>query len=100
MEEAHKNMNKLEFPETKKIVVAHNNEDIFQVLIVEPNNCLETGQPYMDIFDNIEDGISAFPQLSTNFLNLSSRFLGLPLERPLPPLPRLPIDQNPNEEIT
>jgi hypothetical protein len=80
-------MNKFEFPETTKWVVVHNNEDIFQALIVEPNTGLQTGQPYIEVFDSAENAITAFPQLSTDFLNLSAQSFGLPIDLPSPPPP-------------
>ena len=83
-------MNKLEFPETTKWVVAHNNEDIFQAFAVDPVHCLQTGQPYLETFDTAEEAITSFPQLSTDFFNLSAIKLGvivLPQQEPTLPEP-------------
>jgi hypothetical protein len=57
----------LNYPETTKWVVAHNNIDIFHVSEVQPQNCFTTGQPYMDVFDTKEDLLTAFPDLTSQF---------------------------------
>ena len=57
----------LNYPETPKWVVAHNNIDVFHISEVLPSNCFATGQPYMDVFDTQDELLSAFPQLSSHF---------------------------------
>jgi hypothetical protein len=57
-------MHTLNHPETTKWVVAHNNVDIFHVSEVSPNNCVLTGQPFMEVFDSKEEMLSQFPQLA------------------------------------
>jgi hypothetical protein len=59
-------MHTLNYPETTKWVVSHNNEDVFHVSEVKPNNCLLTGQPFMEIFDSEEEMLASFPQFSNN----------------------------------
>jgi hypothetical protein len=54
----------LSHPETTKWVVAHNNDDVFHVSEVKPNNCILTGQPFMEVFDSKEEMLTSFPQLS------------------------------------
>jgi hypothetical protein len=54
-------MNELNYPETTKHVIIHDNE-IFTYHIVEPQNCLSTGQPFMEIFDSEEEAKQFFPQ--------------------------------------
>ena len=54
-------MNELNYPETTKHVIIHDNET-FSYHIVEPQNCLSTGQPFMEIFDSEEEAKLAFPQ--------------------------------------
>lgn len=58
----------LNFPETIKWVVAHNNNDTFIPGKVEPQNCFTTGQPFLDVFDTREEAISAYPSLSGYFI--------------------------------
>jgi len=53
-------MNELNYPETIKHVIIHNNET-FTYHIVEPQNCLSTGQPFMEIFESEEDARQSFP---------------------------------------
>jgi hypothetical protein len=60
-------MHSLNYPPTTKWVVAHNNNDIFHPCFVESQNCFETGQPFLDVFDSKEDLITAFPHLSSAF---------------------------------
>lgn len=64
-------MHTLNYPETTKWVVAHNNDDIFHVSKVKPNNCLLTGQPFMEVFDSEDEMLIRFPQLS----NINNSFL-------------------------
>jgi hypothetical protein len=52
----------IEYPQTAKHVIAHNNDDVFHYSIVEPQNCFATGQPYMEIFDSEEEAKQNFPQ--------------------------------------
>jgi hypothetical protein len=54
-------MNELNYPETTKYVIVHNNE-VFTNHIVEPQNCFSTGQPFMVVFDTEEEAKQAFPQ--------------------------------------
>ena len=58
----------LHHPETTKWVVAHNGSDIFHYSEVGPQNCLATGQPFMEVFDSKEALLSAFPNLSGDVL--------------------------------
>lgn len=53
-------------PESTKWVVAHNNKDIFHFSIVEPQHNFSTGQPYMEVFDSVDEVVAAFPQLSAD----------------------------------
>jgi hypothetical protein len=55
-------MNELNYPETTKYVIVHDNE-IFDFFIIEPQNCISTGKPYMEIFDSEEEAKQAFPQV-------------------------------------
>jgi hypothetical protein len=55
-------MNELNYPETTKHVIAHNGEDTFVYVMIEPQNCLSTGQPFIEIFDCEEEAKQAFPQ--------------------------------------
>jgi hypothetical protein len=59
-------MHTLNYPETTKWVVAHNNDNVFHVSEVKPNNCLLTGEPFMEVFDSKEEMLTSFPQLSSN----------------------------------
>lgn len=59
-------MHTLNYPETTKWVVSHNNDNVFHVSEVKPNNCLLTGQPFMEVFDSREEMLIRFPQLSNN----------------------------------
>ena len=61
-------MNELNYPETTKHVIIHDNE-IFAYHIVEPQNCMSTGQPFMEIFDSEEEAKQAFPQVFPQILN-------------------------------
>lgn len=54
-------MNELNYPETTKHVIVHDNET-FVYHIVEPQNCLSTGQPFMEVFDTEEEAKLEFPQ--------------------------------------
>jgi hypothetical protein len=54
-------MNELNYPETTKYVIVHDNET-FAYHIIEPQNCLSTGQPFMEIFDSEEEAKKAYPQ--------------------------------------
>jgi hypothetical protein len=65
-------MHTLNNPETTKWVVGHNNEDIFHVGEVQPQNCFSTGQPFMEVFDSKEELLNSFPQLSTQFVSFDS----------------------------
>lgn len=64
-------MHTLNYPLSTKWVVAHNGEDIYHTSIVEPQNCFATGQPYLEVFDSEEDLLTAFPQLSSNYTELT-----------------------------
>lgn len=64
-------MPSLNYPETTKWVVAHNNVDVFHYSEVQPQNCFSSGQPNMDIFDSKEEMLTAFPQLSVYFVDPS-----------------------------
>lgn len=86
----------LHHPETIKWVVAHNGSDIFHYSVVEPHLCFTTGQPYMEVFNSQEELLSAFPQLSGNFIEPELELelppepeIELPLEPELPPEPEL-----------
>lgn len=59
-------MPSLNYPETTKWVVAHNNNDVFHIVKVDPKNCLLTGQPFMEVFDTKEELLAQFPQLANN----------------------------------
>jgi hypothetical protein len=54
-------MNEINFPETTKYVIVHDNET-FVYHIVEPQNCLSTGQPFVEVFNSEEEAKQAFPQ--------------------------------------
>ncbi len=66
---------------TEKHVICHNNLDVFHYSVVEPNDGLVTGQPFMEIFNSIEEAKEAFPQvfpetennLDDNLLNFNQR---------------------------
>ncbi len=62
----------LEFPETTKWVVAHNNNNVFHFAEVQPQNCFTTGQPFMDVFDSIKDLLTAYPNLSSEVHSLNN----------------------------
>ena len=57
-------MHTLSHPSSTKWVVSHNNVDVFHASEVSPNNCLITGQPFMEVFDSKEEMLSQFPQLA------------------------------------
>lgn len=57
----------LHHPETTKWVVAHDGAGIYHTSKIETQNCFETGQPYMEVFDSKEALLSAFPNLSGTF---------------------------------
>ena len=57
-------MHSLNYPESTKWVVSHNNDDVFHVSEVKPNNCLLTGQPFMEVFNSKEEMLSQFPRLA------------------------------------
>lgn len=61
-------MAELNYPETTKWVVAHDNMNTRIPGKVEPQNCFTTGQPFLDVFDTREDAISAYPGLSAHFI--------------------------------
>lgn len=61
-------MPSLNFPETTKWVVAHNNNNTFIPGKIEPQNNFATGQPFLDVFDTREAAISAYPSLSAYFI--------------------------------
>jgi hypothetical protein len=65
----------LNYPQTSKWIVAHNNIDVFHVSEVHPNNCFATGQPYMDVFDTKDELLSAFPQLTSHFFPIYTDFI-------------------------
>jgi hypothetical protein len=48
---------------TAKHVICHNNLDVFHYSVVESNDGLVTGQPFMEIFNSIEEAKEAFPQI-------------------------------------
>ena len=54
-------MNELNYPETTKHVIVHDNET-FSYHVVEPQHCFSTGQPYMEVFDSEEEAKNAFPR--------------------------------------
>lgn len=54
-------MNELNYPETTKWVVFHN-EDKYSCCAVEPQNCFATGMPFMEIFNSEEEAKTAYPQ--------------------------------------
>jgi len=60
-------MHTLNYPETTKWVVAHNNTDVYHVSEVHSQNCFITGQPFINIFESKEDLLNTFPQLSAHF---------------------------------
>jgi hypothetical protein len=59
-------MHTLNYPETTKWAVGHNNEDVFHVSEVQQQNCFTTGQPFMDVFNSKEEMLTAFPHLSSH----------------------------------
>jgi hypothetical protein len=65
-------MHTLNYPETTKWVVAHNNDNVYHVSEVQSQNCFTTGQPFMDVFDSIEDLLTSYPNLSSEVYSLSS----------------------------
>lgn len=54
-------MPSIEYPETTKYVIAHNNKDVFHYNIVEPQHCFASGQPYIEAFDSEKEAKKAFP---------------------------------------
>ena len=62
-------MHTLNYPEITKWAVGHNNEDVFHVCEVRPQNCFTTGQPFMEVFDSKEELLTAFPYLSSQLTN-------------------------------
>ena len=54
-------MKELNYPETTKHVIVHDNE-AFVYHVVEPQHCLSTGQLFMEIFNSQEEAKEAFPQ--------------------------------------
>lgn len=64
-------MASLNYPETTKWVVAHNNNDVFHICEVTPQNCFATGQPFMEMFDTKEELLLVFPALSSHFFEPS-----------------------------
>lgn len=52
----------IEYPETTKHIIAHNNKNIFHYVVVTSRNCFTTGQPYMDIFDTEDEARAAYPK--------------------------------------
>jgi hypothetical protein len=54
-------MNDLNYPETTKHVIVHDEQN-YTYLVVEPQNCLATGQPYMVVFNTKEEAKQEFPQ--------------------------------------
>ena len=59
-------MNSINYPETTKYVVCHDGDKIFTYNIVEPQNCLESGLPFVEIFDTEEEVRNTFPQVFEN----------------------------------
>lgn len=55
-------MNQINYPQTTKYIIAHNGKDVFSFNVIEPQNCFSTGQPFMEIFNTIEEAKEAFPQ--------------------------------------
>ena len=45
-----------------KYVICHNGNDVFHYSLIEPNDGLITGQPYIEIFNSEEEVKEAFPQ--------------------------------------
>lgn len=68
-------MHTLNYPLSTKWVVAHNNDNVFHVSIVEPQNCFTTGQPFMEVFDTKEEILSMFPNLSTQLIDKNYNYL-------------------------
>ena len=54
-------MQEINYPETTKHIVAHNNEKYIYVK-VDPQNCFRTGYPLVEIFDTKEMAKEHFPQ--------------------------------------
>ena len=55
-----------------KHVMCHNNTDVFHYSVVEPNDGLITGQPFIETFDSKEHAKQSFPQaFSEENFNLS-----------------------------
>ena len=70
-------MHNLEYPETTKYVVAHNGNGLFHYTKVEPQNCFATGQPFIEVFDSVEEAKEKFPEAvfqinSFNNINLEN----------------------------
>lgn len=56
-------MSSLYHPETTKHVVCHDNDKIFSYNVVEPQNCFDSGLPFMEVFNSEEEVREAFPQI-------------------------------------
>ncbi len=56
-------MNQITNSETKKWAVFHNNNDVFHPVIVEIGVSVFSGQPFMEVFDSLEEAKIKFPHL-------------------------------------
>ena len=59
-------MNELNYPETTKHVIIHNGVDVYSYIVIEPCNCISSGQPFMEIFESKEEAKQSFPQAFPN----------------------------------
>ena len=45
----------------QKFIVAHNNENVFHFVVAGPNAIVQTGQPYLEVFNSIAELRISFP---------------------------------------
>lgn len=62
MEDLYNIMYTINYPEQTIWYVTYNDDNIFHSGMIQPQNCFETGQPYLSTFDTFEDALSTFPQ--------------------------------------
>ena len=51
-------------PETEKYVIVHNGKDHISLVHVSDKQVLDTGQPYMEVFETEEEAKSRYKELS------------------------------------
>jgi hypothetical protein len=80
-------INELNYPETTKYVIAHNDKDIYSFNIVEPQNSFATGQPFIHVFDTEEAARAAYPQAFPELTTEDTPISNImdPYPGPLPP---------------